>query len=82
MGLIMRSEIFKMKIWKVIAVITIAKFCKSNIGLMVESRLVTNIGDEVELEAASQTNKHDTDALIGKEKFETNISCISSFMFR
>ena len=59
-----------MKIWKIIAVITIAKFCKSSIGLMVESRLVTNIGDEVELEAASQTNKHDTDALIGKKKFD------------
>ena len=73
MGLIMRSEIFKMKIWKVIAVITIAKFCKSNIGLMVESRLVTNIGDESELEAAPQISKDDTEALIGKKKILTNI---------
>ena len=56
-----------MKIWKIIAVITIAKCCKSNIGLMVESRLASTTGDESELEAASQMRKPDTEDLIGKK---------------
>ena len=68
-----------MKIWKIFAIITIASFCKSNIGLMVESRLVTNIGDESELEAASRMGKVDTEALIGKKKFVSNISFTANF---
>ena len=56
-----------MKIWKIIAVITIAKFCKSNVGLMVESRLVSNTGDESELEAASHMSKQDLEDSIGKK---------------
>ena len=56
-----------MKIWKIIAVITIAKCCKSNIGLTVESRLVRNTGDESELEAASQMSKPDIEDSIGKK---------------
>ena len=56
-----------MKIWKIIALITIAKFCKSSIGLMVESRLVSNTDDESELEAASQMRKPDREDLIGKK---------------
>ena len=56
-----------MKIWKIIAVITIAKYCKSNIGLIVEPRLVTNTRDESELEAASQMRKPDREDLIGKK---------------
>ena len=35
--------------------------------------LVTNIGDESELEAAPQISKDDTEALIGKKKILTNI---------
>ena len=56
-----------MKIWKIFAVITIAKCCKSNIGLMVESRLVSNSGDESEREADSQMSKPDREDLIGKK---------------
>ena len=69
-----------MKIWKIFAIITIASFCKSNIGLMAESRLVTNTGDESELEAASRMGKDDTEALIGKKKFVTNISYTSNLV--
>ena len=67
MGSSIGSLDFKMKIWKIIAVITIAKCCKSNIGLMFESRLVSNTGDESELKAASQMRKPDRDDLIGKK---------------
>ena len=67
MGSSIRSRKFNMKIWKIIAVITIAKCCKSNIGLMVESRLVSNTGDESELETASQRRKPDREDLIGKK---------------
>ena len=67
MGSSISSRNFKMKIWKIIAVITIAKFCKSNIGLMVESRLVSNTGDESELEAASHMSKQDLEDSIGKK---------------
>ena len=67
MGSSISSRNFKMKIWKIIAVITIAKFCKSNIGLTVESRLVSNTGDESELEAASHMSKQDLEDSIGKK---------------
>ena len=67
MGSSISPRNFNMKMWKIIAVITIARFCKSNIGLMVESRLVSNSGDESELEVASQMSKPDREDLIGKK---------------
>ena len=61
------SRNFNMKICKIIAVITIAKCCKSNIGSMVESRLVSNTGDDSELEAGSPMSKQDWEDLTGKK---------------